>query len=114
MNHNYKSYFILGALAMVSALIYVLTILDKEEVIKHNRRKGYVIRRSIIGAVGSAIGVWLSFEIAVYFGMPDSFALAIAGFVGFLGADTISRIIEYTYTKYIEHKFPSQPPHEVS
>lgn len=100
-----KNYIILFFIALASAAIYVLSILDKDEVINHNRRKGYIIRRSIIGAFGSAIAVWLSFEIAIFYGLPESFSLAISGFIGFLGADILSRFAERALNKLLDWKF---------
>lgn len=103
---QYRDYFILAIISIVSMFLYVLSILDKEEVQNHNRRKGYVMRRSIVGAIGSAICVWLAYETAIYFGLPNSFSLAISGFVGFLGADVLSRMFEKVFNRFIDHKLP--------
>ena len=103
---DHINYFVLGIIALISMFLYVLSILDKEEVQKHNRRKGYVLRRATTGAIGSAICVWLAYETAIYFGLPNSFSLAISGFVGFLGADVLSRMFEKVFNRFIDNKLP--------
>lgn len=109
---QYSNYFILALISIVSMCVYILSILDQEEVQKHNRRKGYVLRRSIVGAIGSAICVWLAYETAIYVGLPNSFSLAISGFVGFLGADVLSRMFEKVFNRFLDHKLPPKPQME--
>lgn len=109
-----KNYIILAMISLISMFLYVLSIFDKEEVQKHNRRKGYVYRRAIVGSIGSAICVWLAYETAVYFGLPNSFSLAISGFVGFLGADVLSRMFEKVFNRFVDNKLPPVKPENVN
>lgn len=105
-----NNYILLGIISLISMLVYVLSIFDKEEVERHNRKKGYVYRRAIVGAIGSAICVWLAYELAVYLGLPNSLSLAISGFIGFLGADVLSRMFEKVFNQFVDNKLPPKHP----
>lgn len=91
----------LTALVIVSSIIYTLRLIDSEEA--QGKSKGYVIRRSIIGCLGSAIITPCSFLAAVHgLGFEPPVGLAIAGGISYLGADTASRLFEQLIKRYFK------------
>lgn len=79
-------------LMFIAALVYCLKVLNSDDI--GSRPKWHTIRRIMHGAIGSSIFVWASYELLKYYQLPDNLSLAVAGVIGYIGADTLARLIE--------------------
>lgn len=84
----------------ISAILYALRVLNSDMVEK-GYGKWYLIRHTIVGAIGSGIFVWWSYEVLAYHGLPESLCLATAGAMGYVGADVLARLVEKLLEKLI-------------
>ncbi|WP_052100374.1 phage holin family protein [Helicobacter sp. MIT 05-5293] len=84
-------------MSVIMGFLTALKLYDTEE--KHD--KGKFVRRLIIATIGSMFLTFLFYEIALYFGLPNSLSVMLGGGAGFLGSDTLSRIA----IKWLENKF---------
>lgn len=87
-------------LMVVSAALYALRVLNSD-MIQKGYSKWYLVRHTIVGAVGSGIFVWWSYEILMFHGLPESLCLATAGAMGYVGADVLARLVEKFLEKII-------------
>lgn len=91
-------------LALVVITIFVYTIRSiNDEMLKEGKSFMAIVRRITIGAIGSALFVWWSYEAMKYYGFPDGLSLATAGAVGYLGADVVTRFIEKFLDKLVDN-----------
>ena len=86
--------------SLLAAFVYVLRVFENNE---HKSNRASLIRRSIIGSIGSMISVAITFYLLQYiFNTPVKLALAIAGGVGYMGADIVSRLAEKLIAQLID------------
>lgn len=95
--------FWLIALMLITALVSCFKHYDDEEVAKLT--KGGRLRRTIVGGFGSSLIVFLAYEIMVgQLGFYPRVSLAIAGVIGFIGADEIIKLMEKHLDRYLTKK----------
>lgn len=91
---------ILFAACVVSMVVYILRQVDNISIVEKGKR--YLIRKSIIGSIGCAISVNITFYTLLHFSFPFNLSVAIASGVGYLGADTITVLAEKFLTQLID------------
>ncbi|WP_300446137.1 MULTISPECIES: phage holin family protein [Helicobacter] len=84
-------------MSLIMGFLTALKLYDAED--KNDKAKFF--RRLIIATIGSMFLTFLFYEIALYFGLPNSLSVMLGGGAGFLGSDTISRLA----IKWLENKF---------
>ncbi|AFI05230.1 phage holin family protein [Helicobacter cetorum] len=82
-------YILLGVVGVYVGVLYMLRSIRIEKFKSKKEKFFYIIQ-----AVGSSmLSTWISYEIVTYFfHLPTSLSVAIAGGIGYLGAESISTL----------------------
>ncbi|PAF49212.1 hypothetical protein BKH41_03790 [Helicobacter sp. 12S02232-10] len=93
---NMKFYIFLATIGALVGVLYVLRTIQEE----HIDTKSKALQFIIYGVGSSMLVTWIGYEIAhTYYGLPDSLSCAIGGGLGFIGAETISRLLIKLFKK---------------
>lgn len=101
--NNFKTAIWLGIISFVSIIIYYLRAIDLEE--NKDKAKGYIWRKVIIGGVGNIIIVIGVYHlITATTGWDENIILILCAGFGYIGADTIFKLIEKALERYFLNK----------
>lgn len=83
---------------MIGLFVGVLHILRaiREEPID---TKSKAVQFVIYGVGSSMLVTWIGYEICVFYGLPPSLSCAVGGGLGFIGAETIARLLIRLFKK---------------
>lgn len=97
MNDWVKTYLFIGILGVFSGFLFVLRTIQNEAI----DTKGKAIRFVTYGIGSSVLITWIGFETFVYLGLPNSLSSALGGGLGFIGAETVARLVIRAFNKKI-------------
>lgn len=93
---NFKLYIVLVGIGFLVGILFVLRTIQEE----HIDTKSKAVQFIIYGIGSSMLVTWIGYEVAhTYYGLPDSLSCAIGGGLGFVGAETISRLLIKLFKK---------------
>lgn len=95
-----KEYIWMLVVGFIGGCLYVLREFDNQEI--RNRR--HLIRRVFYGVTSSMFITYVTWEILIFQGLPVAVATAISGGLGYIGAETVSRLIVRFFEKKIGGK----------
>lgn len=90
-----KTYLFVLIIGIFVGLLFVLRTIQEEAI----DTKGKLIQFVIYGIGSSMLITWIGYEVFVFYGLPQSLACAIGGGMGFVGAETIARLVIRVFKK---------------
>lgn len=92
-----KEYIWMMIVGFIGGCLYVLREFDAHEI----KNKRHLIRRVFYGVTSSMFITYVAWEILIFQGLPVSVSTAIGGGLGYIGAETASRVVVRFFEKKI-------------
>lgn len=90
-----KTYVFVVVIGIFVGLLFVLRTIHEEAI----DTKSKLIQFVIYGIGSSMLITWIGYEVFVFYGLPQSLSCAIGGGMGFVGAETIARLVIKAFKK---------------
>ncbi|PAF50854.1 phage holin family protein [Helicobacter sp. 13S00477-4] len=90
-----KTYLFVAVIGIFVGCLFVMRTIS-EEVID---TKAKMIQFIVYGVGSSMLITWIGYEVFVFYGLPPSLACAIGGGMGFVGAESIARLVIRVFKK---------------
>lgn len=89
----------LGIICIMAGFVYYIKLIDAEE--NKEKPNGYIWRKAIIGGIGNIIVVLGAYHlITATMNWDENLVLICCAGLGYIGADTIFKMIEKSLEKY--------------
>ncbi|MDO7253890.1 phage holin family protein [Helicobacter cappadocius] len=90
-----KTYAFVMIIGIFVGCLFVLRTIHEEAI----DTKAKMIQFIIYGVGSSMLITWIGYEVLIFYSLPNSLSCAIGGGLGFVGAETISRLIIALFKK---------------
>ncbi|PAF49066.1 hypothetical protein BKH41_02960 [Helicobacter sp. 12S02232-10] len=91
----FKLYLFVIIVGFAVGILYILRAIQEEPI----NSKSKAIQFVLYGVGSSMLVTWIGYEISIYYGLPASLSCAIGGGLGFIGAETIARLLIKLFKK---------------
>ncbi|PAF46414.1 hypothetical protein BKH46_07440 [Helicobacter sp. 12S02634-8] len=85
----FKTYFFVIIIGIFVGILYTLRAIREEPINTQSKAIWFIV----YGVGSSMLVTWIAFEVAIFYGIPTSLACALGGGIGFVGAETIARLL---------------------